>query len=215
MVIAENLDSISCNVLTNYSDTKIGKNTYLLLTFLVNCLISDDQYVIPSIKFIENHLKSLISTRTIKRMVKTFVELEILQKYPRSTTQTLAVNLNNNLLRFILIINQPDLDLSKHIQSKLSEELKDSFLQQLIACKRNLEDLIDSLTNTQKTVQELCEHFLYKFPPSIVNECLSDELEVQMRETFDWFVGEELLTLPKQLEVLLTTKEEFENDSNF
>ncbi len=77
-----------------------------------------------------------------------------------------------------------------------------------------LETLIDKLTNKYETVQELCAFFLNEFPVTIVSECSSDELEVHMRESIEWFVGEEHLSLSNQIEELLSTKEEDEDDGN-
>ena len=214
MTFTENLVSIRNDSITKYSDFKINKSALLLLNFLVNDLITHYQCIIPSVKYIEDRLETNITSLTVKRAVKFLVELDILQKYPRSSTQPLALDLNNYLLRFIHAINQPDLDIQKQIQSQLNEEFDDSFLQEVFSCRKQLENLIDNLSNTNETIQEFCEYFLDNFPISVVNEYPSDELEGLMRNSFEYLVGEEFLSLPEQIKELLATNEENENDSN-
>ncbi len=214
MSITENLELLNRDFRSFDTDFKISKSTQFILDFLVKDFVTYSQYVIPSVKYLEDHLEPSISVRTIKRVIRTLVDLKILQKRPRSTTQPLVLDINNCLLRFILAINQPKFDLPKQLQSQLNEELNDSFLQQLITCRKHIESLIDSLTNKHATVQELCEYFLDSFPASSIIGCPPVELEVYMKESLEWFVGEELLSLPKQLEELLVTKEVSNDNSD-
>ncbi|MHA1185441.1 MAG: hypothetical protein ACTSXA_12655 [Candidatus Heimdallarchaeota archaeon] len=214
MTLSENWATINNGSTVKYSDFKISKSTLFLLTFLVNDLVTHYQYVIPSVKYIENRLETNITSITVKRAIKFLAELGILQKYPRSSTQPLALDLNNCLLRFILAIKQPELIIQKQIQNQLNEDLDDSFLKEVISCRKQLESLSDNLTNSKKTVHEFCEYFLDNFPCSIVNEYPSDELEVRMRNSFEYLVGEEILSLPEQIKGLLAANEENENGIN-
>ncbi|MBK5114877.1 MAG: hypothetical protein JJE41_14730 [Candidatus Heimdallarchaeota archaeon] len=191
----------------NKFDFKISENAQFLLNFLVDYFIIHSQLVIPSVKYLDDLFKSFISVRTTQRVINILTNLKILQKCPRSTTQPLALDINNCLLRFILTISQPKLDIKKQIQNQLAEKLDDSFLQQITTSRKHLEDIIENVTNEQETVKELSEEFLDKFPVSIIDESSPESLNIEMAEYIDRFVGEELLSLPEHLEELLPNQE--------
>lgn len=196
-----------------FADIKVTKNTRLMIEFLTNYYIDKNQSVIPSVKFLETHLHSSISPRSIKYVTDTLVCFHILKKNTRSTTQPLEININNPLLRFLLLIDQPQFDIQKELENKLSIETDDSFLQQLTICIKHFDSLIDWLSNEEETVQELCEYFLEKFPVTILSDYSSDELIIHIKQALDWFVGEELLLLPEQLEKLIQTEKVSEDDN--
>lgn len=196
-----------------FTNIKVTKNTRLMIEFLANYYIDKNQSVIPSVKFLETHLHSSISPRSIKYVTDTLVGFHILKKNTRSMTQPLEININNPLLRFLLLIDQPQFDMQKELENRLSTEPDDSFLQQLTNCRKHFDSLIDWLNNEKETVQELCEYFLEKFPVTILSDYSSDELIIHMKQALDWFVSEELLLLPEQLEKLIPTEKVGEDDN--
>ncbi|MGC9778110.1 MAG: hypothetical protein HZR80_02590 [Candidatus Heimdallarchaeota archaeon] len=184
-------------------DLKITANLLVICELLVINLIKFGQVTYPSVLSLYNQVPEKMSLMTFKQKVKKLTECLIIEKLPRSDTQPLLFDINNNLLHFILIISQPELNIRMQIQNQLAEEPDDSFLQQLTTSRERLEDIIESITNEQETVKELSEEFLNKFPVSIIDESSPESLEIEMVEFIDWFVGEELLSLPEQLEELL------------
>jgi len=193
---------------------KINSNMQIVCELLQINLINNGQVTYPSLLSLYNQVSEKMCLMTFKQTIKKLVDLQILEKLPRTKTQPLALNVNNCSLHFILVIHQTVLNFSKQIQYRLSKKINDYYLQQIITSRKRLETLIDRLTNKHETVQELCEFFLTKFPVTIVSECSSDELELHMRESIEWFVGEEPLSLSNQIEELLSTKEEDEDDIN-
>ncbi|GAI77383.1 unnamed protein product, partial [marine sediment metagenome] len=70
-----------------FTNIKVTKNTRLMIEFLANYYIDKNQSVIPSVKFLETHLHSSISPRSIKYVTDTLVGFHILKKNTRSMTQ--------------------------------------------------------------------------------------------------------------------------------
>ena len=193
---------------------RITSNMQIVCELLQINLINYGQVTYPSLLSLYNQVSEKMCLMTFKQTIKKLVELQIIEKLPRTKTQPLAVNVNNCPLRFILAIHQTVINFTKQIQYRLSKKIDDYYLQQLVTSRMRLETLIDRLTNKHETVQELCEFFLTEFPVTIVSECSSDELDARMRESIEWFVGEEHLSLSNQIEELLSTKEEDEDDGN-
>ncbi len=188
-------------------DIKITANLLVICELLVNNLIKFGQVTYPSVLSLYNQVLEKMSLMTFKQKVKKLTEWLIIEKLPRSDTQPLLFEINNNLLQFILIISQPEFNIKMQIQSQLAEEPDDSFLLQLKTSKKHLETIIERVTNKQETVKELSEEFLDKFPVSIIDESSPESLEIEMAEYIDRFVGEELLSLPEHLEELLLNQE--------
>ncbi len=146
-----NYNELSC------AEINVTCSVQIFCKYLFDNTLNHGQYIYPSLNAFKFDEKLSISSRTIDRLVKFLIQVNILTKLPRSKTQAYQVNVNNPLFWFILNIYQPTLPISIStkqvtISTKRFEELQSS--------KEHLKDILIRLKSKKDYIVELHESLL-------------------------------------------------------
>lgn len=142
---------------------KITNLVKIFCKYLFNSAIKHGRYYYPSLNTFKFDEKLSLSSRTIDRLVLSFIEFGILIKLPRSNTQSYRVKVNNPLFRFIMSLFQPHHEVSltqKHkVDSTRIEKLQDvkEHLQSILDCLKSKDDYLSDLR--EDLLNELTDNF--------------------------------------------------------
>ena len=86
---------------------KVTNTVQTFCKYLIDNALNHGRYYYPSLNIFKFDEKLSLFSRTIDRLVRFLVQVNILTKFPRSKTQAYQVNVNNPLFHLILRIYHP------------------------------------------------------------------------------------------------------------
>ena len=86
---------------------KVTNTVQTFCKYLIDSALNHGRYHYPSLNIFKFDEKLSLFSRTIDRLVRFLVQVNILAKFPRSKTQAYQVNVNNPLFHLILRIYHP------------------------------------------------------------------------------------------------------------